>query len=1299
MVNIDNILNSDGLAVQTRLTKYTLNRTECWGTKWFDDTDIITEPVDQTDDSDSYQDLITALAPDHWYKLDEAATGAVTDNGSFAQNGTSAAGTAVNQTTLLVNGTGKSAKFGNNNATHRVSVANFDIHAASIAGVDYQDGYIEKFTLEFLFAFDGPLNTNSTCPIMGQYDTTNKMFGPLTLNRVGTDYYIAFGYNMADSTSLVSAATYPWVYAKVTLGQTYHFAITYQNGVVTLYKDGVAMMSRQMRTVGFHNGGMPWANDTKTFYIGYAPDFVSTTVAPASTYVYFDEVVLYRTALSAYEVNRHAYKSKNYYAAEGGGVGPAPVEGNCDNRVLPTLTGGTDVTGYIFENSLQITRGDENLIDTLTFSCSEDWGYNTLASVFRANDYMVVEKRYSTLDGTIDTGWISIGHFLVEGPFGKEVTAQDGRKVYTVTAKSVTKILTFDQPTRIELKPDKLFVDRRDMEDVSSGIEYKSFRIPRVGYTNLFYGNISPFPTPKLWATGFSVVDDIVTSADVIRARGAEESVQFVYGTGTFRIDTDYFNTAVKDKGLGAPTTIQFEGYRDLMYEDILFDIEVTDVIKQTSGADIVYAAIRVAAAENQIIDGETYVGRTIFLQDGAAKGYMYRIVKFKNYSDTFRWTGLSGGDFTALTGNAVSAVATGESIVVTVGGAPAATTVEWDFLADYGAQDWSAYDSHEFTIDAGRTTIQTTGFSVIYTRSDNTTLTKTATVTESGTDGNYSYNVAVALSGGEKATLTNVKRVQFAFTITDGDVSLSYDYLTISPISLFDSTSDWEFALVDYVGGTIPDLADDGVAAGDLITVGDANTAAQALTKVFLAAGFQNTDNTKPLYFEFVEPAFDGGVTIPPKLYNESDSKLWISVVKDILEQCPPNYVLYLDREGVHRTKNVTQKTVANADHVVSKTIDFNVDGTDYGVVTRVIASGIALDATDVALSVEAGGTAAYGAYKLDNFADTYGYVNGVTKTQDDADAIINQIANGDPKTPIGWASDASQQNYGSIYRRIRSDCRVWEMEDEPLFWIDLGLNPATGGMYTIEEFEFQVFPVIYPVGTVIGQTFQLYYMTNEDYTAATGDVPPSTADDATVRANLNTMADSPFWRPLTSEFATNAGLTVLGASEFDQGRPTKMRFIKVCVGQPWHHPKEAGTIYSVNAISIIALAGLRIYTTTKIFQEATLGFTPPFDTEEKRDLAKRLWRRTMILEENPYLQDANAVKEFALQELKERYVDFEPLAVNAVAPTVDLWDTVAWTDPETGVTSSYLVKAISTGQSEATFMQLVDYSFFQEA
>lgn len=1141
-MNIDSILDTGLVRVETRVKRYDIDFAACWGTKWHNEDDIETNEVVATDDDLTYDALIQLKTPIHYWRLGEASTATPPlDEGSLSQAGTWGAGTVVAQTGLLTTDLDTAAQFGNS-TSHYVNVAGFQIPCLPVTGPTYT-GYVTEYTQEFLIRLDADfidsqfiMGQLSSLTASGGYDFSNG-FGSIQLSRESSKNYLVVNKLPVDYGNSNSA-----VRTELQSATTYHIAVTYKDGNLTLYKNGTAIMTKHILDTipaGLPTfSGYPYADVTKAFRIGYAPDYGVDVVSQTFT---LDEVAIYDQALSESEIRRHYIKMRDGYSDTGGD--PGPGDPACDNTTLPALINEEDVSQYVVMDTLTLTRGDDTQVDMLSFNVVEEWGEAIISDMFNANTYLIVERRYWSLDGSIDSAWEALGHYVCEGPYGVVHDAQN--RMYQVSAKGLLKFLSLDIPIFTKLEPDKVLVSRREMTDVSTGTEYKSYKVDRVGFTGLYYQNFAVFPTPKLWISDFTTVGDIVTGADVLRAKGAEESVQFVYGDGTFRVDLDYFSGKVSEQGFGAPDTIEIEAYRHLVPEDIADGI-ITDTEVVLDGADIVEAIIRIAQPTAGIIGGETYVGRTLFLTSGLAKGYMYRIVGFT------------------------------------------------------------------------------------------------------------------------------------------------------------DETTAWAFSVISYTGGSVPDIEAEGVAVADTIRIGDCNSPAQALTKIFLFAGFQNTDSTKPFYFEFVEPIFDGGITLAPQKFGRNDGKSWLQITKEILDQCPGNYKLIVDRSGVARTLNVIQKIVGSADHTLSKVTSIEQDGSDYGVFTRVIASGQFLDPTDVGLSTAAGGDATYGAYKLTNF--TSADPEGDTLSQNDADTIVNQIANHDPKTPIGPASDDDNDTYGCIWRVFGTmavhgfDCRRWSMEDSNLFWIDLGRD-SSDKQYLIDSFEIQVFPVMLQIGTIIQQTLQIYYMTEQDYIAYAGSVPPAASGDATVETNLLAMPNSPAWRALTSEFVTGEGITDVNSNDFPDGVPVKMRFIKFVCGQPCHHPELDGTKYENTPISVIAMAGLRIYTSQEIIQVAELGVTPPFDTQEFRDIARRLRRRTLYLEPNPYIQSTKTAEDFSLQELKEHYTEFEPLSVGAIAPTVELWDTVEWTNPETGVTQTYVVKSLNLKNNEFCNLQIIDYVFFSDS
>jgi len=1122
MTNIDALLKGGTLNIQTRVTRYDINFTECWATKWLDDN-IETDEVIETDDSKTYDQIVSALSPRNYWRLGEATTAsAMADIGSGAQTGTYLATTPVNQTGLLTADANKSARFGSS-ALYQGKKTNF---AFPVNGTYY--GNPTEATLECMFKLESAFTGYQY--IMGQWVGTGGFFGQIRKSFFAIRLYTDGGKYYLDYGSIPGSITKPnTAICEVKVGETYHMAFVLRSGIRSIYKNGALISATTTNDYQCPET----VDNTKTFYIGYNQDIDATIIT--GTFI-LDEVAIYTTALAATELRRHYIKSKDGYKDPLTGIALPPIS-SCDDRTLPYLGTGTDVTEYILMESLNLGRGEQNLVDVLEFSCDEKWGFETLNTVFQANTYLIVERRYTNPNVTYDSGWENLGHFLVEGPAGKEVRS-DGSKTYRVSAKGMMKLLELDIPNRAILRPDLVHVTRRDMVDVSTGVDVKTFRIARIGTTNEYYENVSDFPTPKIWAKNFpGGAGDIVAPADVVRARGAEESVQFLYGNGAFRIDYDYFNTQVKNKGLGIPGTIQIEAYRYLTSRDVFNSLTITAIQKTTVGPDITYASVKIAATD-LIEVTEEYAGRTIIMRSGSACGYLYTVVGFNNLGATY------------------------------------------------------------------------------------------------------------------------------------------------------------EFVLKNYTSAVLPDLASDGVVIGDTFQLGDANLIQDLLHKVFLMGGFQNQDSTKPFYFSFVAPAFDGGISIPPLRYFLSDNKTWLSIVTDILSYAPGNYKMYQDNNGAIRTVNVVQSALGTYDHELCAVMDSSMDGTDYGIYTRIVSHGRFIDAVDVGLNVANGGFATYGAYKLDNFY-TIGDTDGVTLGQAAADAIIAQIANNDPKSPAN--AEGGFPMYGAIWRKYGTTYGTrWAMEDSDLFWIDLGKNLTSTKQYLIDEIELQTFPVFAAVGTKVDQTMLLYYMTEDDYISATGDVPPTASGDATVATNMNALATSPYWKPLISETTTQEGITTITSKDFVDGQPLRLRFIKVQVGQPFHHPDEPNTLYAGVPVTTIALAGLRIYTSPDIIQIAELGKTPPFDTTTFRNLAKRLRRRTVNLEYNPYITDTKKAKDFALQELQERYTEFTPITLNAIAPNVDIWNTVYWINPETGVGANYLVHGVTIMDNGMTNLHVVDYTIY---
>lgn len=514
-------------------------------------------------------------------------------------------------------------------------------------------------------------------------------------------------------------------------------------------------------------------------------------------------------------------------------------------------------------------------------------------------------------------------------------------------------------------------------------------------------------------------------------------------------------------------------------------------------------------------------------------------------------------------------------------------------------------------------------------------------------------------------------------------------------------SAPDYYFWVVRF-DNSVPDLTADGLTVFDYIDITDCNLIEEALTKALKRAGFQDNDSTKPFYIDLEPPALDGGVLIPPIKFSYDEEVSWADVVANIMQYAPPNYVLYTDPvDGITKTKTVVQQSVTNADHFLKTITDYYRDRSDFGVFTRVLVYGGERDTENVGLHIDQGGYSDVGAYKLDNFWSANDQ-DGVTKTQNQADTIIKQISNADPKLPsFQDENDSNRYVYGGIYRLYGPTCVRWSMEDSDIMWMDIGLNPSTGGMYEIDQIDLTVLPPFYN-GTQIRQSMQVFYMTDADFTnQMTMKAPlPGAANYNVTRTRMEDNAyigkDNQAWKLLVDEFACEEGETIVPADQFETQKPTKVRFLKFRVCQPYHRGKQDVAPYRNNPLSIIVLNDVKVWTSRRIIQSAELGLTPPFESSDFSALKARLRRRTFILRDNPYLDTTKKAQDFALQELKERYSEFSPHTFTAIAPTVDIFETIKFINPNNDVTYSALVKSVRHNSDGTANITAIDYSIY---
>jgi len=118
-----------------------------------------------------------------------------------------------------------------------------------------------------------------------------------------------------------------------------------------------------------------------------------------------------------------------------------------------------------------------------------------------------------------------------------------------------------------------------------------------------------------------------------------------------------------------------------------------------------------------------------------------------------------------------------------------------------------------------------------------------------------------------------------------------------------------------------------------------------------------------------------------------------------------------------------------------------------------------------------------------------------------------------------------------------------------------------------------------------------------------------------------------------------------------------------------------------------------IKVWTSKAITATAELGVTGMFGSGEFKQLATRLRRRTQYLDKNLYLNSFTRAKAFAQAELLERFTEFNPITIRAVAPTVRIGDIVIITNPETRIQTSYLVMAMSQDMQGMSQMQVLNF------
>jgi hypothetical protein len=276
------------------------------------------------------------------------------------------------------------------------------------------------------------------------------------------------------------------------------------------------------------------------------------------------------------------------------------------------------------------------LIDEGTMQVAEAWGSSNLNSQLRTNSYVLIEERYTDADFKIDSGWLPVGHYLVDGPAGTNIAA-DGSKTLNIVLKGIMNLSTFDLCQR-SIEPDTVTVYKSPLELRGQTLETYRFSSRRAGSRDnddedvKWYRNWADNPRVRIWVSELRKFTDngnrkdldALGPEDEIRIKSGSGNIQVLFGEGTIVIDRQYFEDAIADNGIGNPNYaeggVKAEFDRFLTNEDIV-NTQVTKIYNDSTGASYI-------EFEDEVFEGD---GKTIIIKSGGAKGRFYKIWSIDN--------------------------------------------------------------------------------------------------------------------------------------------------------------------------------------------------------------------------------------------------------------------------------------------------------------------------------------------------------------------------------------------------------------------------------------------------------------------------------------------------------------------------------------------------------------------------------------------------------------------------------------------------------------------------------------------
>jgi hypothetical protein len=1271
-----------------------------------------------------YKDTVLSTSPLDYYKFDALVSGTTVVNEMAGRqsmvfgSGTSAVQTsAINPRAETVTGYSKGLA---NNAAGTGQVNNFTI------GTPTRQGIYGAFSMSMWFkpfAFGstggGPLAPiNSIFRLFGKRAANPNFEELFSLVERGGYLDVYKGSNQITNTN--SAVS------QMTVNQWTHVAVTItDDGQLAIYINGTLALT------------------TTNFLIDATYPQYRYSLGPNTNQITgddcaVDELATYSKALTSGEVSKlfRVGKYGSFYSYTFNGV--PIIDGGAPYRLSQSeysvLQNEEDVTKYV-DPSYAVERDISNVIETLTLNIYPGEENPTdVMRKFRANTYIKIEHRLHNVETGYDSGWVSLGHFLSDGVPAESYSAIEGRSVVTVVLRGLMKLLTLDACVD-RFEPDKVYYSKMQLTGPQDFGDYLQFEAPDINNPGAPLYNIAPYPKPTIYVTEFSNMGDEANGGpfsanEVIPIKGANGSVRVQGGSGAFQFDSDYFADKFSENGIGNPQKVYAEFHKWVTPQDVDDNVAITSIKFNKDRWYIETSRLQSFAD-----------GKTVTFKSGLAKGKRFKAVQY-GATNNLVSSGNQGefGDYrnAARAGSTGSWSASGDAWRWAFNVPSGASVINSSFLNAYTFTLPNLLTS--LTVDDVPRTAKLKGIEVTVRR-------KTDVGSSTDSDANRPVSdleVRISKNGTQAVPAWSANRARPGQWIastdyldvvygneldtwglgtpTVGELNTwlsgmqvffavqakgSSTYATQAKVVDVDSIKvtlyfeDYQLIVLLDANGYMVNPRAEGVVEGDVVTIGDYNAPDTVMRRILASRGFQEVDPTKPFYMDLEPCPIELAASVEPLITTIEDAQTHLEVLELIRGYAPPDYRLYVDNTGVVRGRLIGLTADRPVDYELDAVVDINSDTSDFGIATRIIVTGQSTDRINVGKGVTGGGTAAIRAYQLNGYADTRTSATGKSLTQSAADAYVAQVFDGNAKTPLptgaswNYGSPSINRHYGVILSKFGSQGSVkrWDFSNIPLCAVDIGRS-ANGTQISIEEFEMVHFNHFYEVGSnPINQTMKIYYMSESDYTADNGKLPPeSPSQDNT---DYFPRATDKGWKLLVDEFTVKEGENTISSSDFVEQKPVKARFIRFDVVQAhFRYPIQGG---DSNACARVVLSEIKIYTSQRIYATAELGVDGEFGTPYYRELNTRLRRRTSVEPENLYIDTYDKAKSHAANLLRERYIDFTPYSANVYHPFVSAGDRVSLINPATGLRKRYLVIASASVSDLSTRLQLVDYDIVE--